>query len=162
MKVKHDAIDNATESFTIKLLTDYSIDTAVTADDGDSCLHKAVKNGYTELVGFLIEKLHSNFDATNDSGSTSLDYSFQFDHADVTQLLIQHGAGSKLATNHTNNQVKSLQTAPTMNELNIYVDKMAPTYYEIGLQLGVPNEQLKMIRKDYATEAERCREMLDQ
>ena len=37
-----------------------------------------------------------------------------------------------------------------MNQLNIYVDKMAPTYYEIGLQLGVPNEQLKL------NDVERC------
>ncbi|XP_065900809.1 uncharacterized protein [Dysidea avara] len=152
------AIDNATESFTIKLLTDYSIDTTVTTDDGDSCLHKAVKNGYTELVDFLIEKFHSNVHTINDKGATPLDYSFQFDHTEVTQLLLQHGAAPKPTTNK---KVKCLQTVPNLNELNIYVDKMATTYYEIGLQLGVPNERLKMIRKDYATEAERCREMLD-
>ena len=38
---------------------------------------------------------------------------------------------------------------------------MVPTYNEIGLQFGVLNEQLKMIRKDYATEAEQCQETLD-
>ena len=57
----------------------------------------------------LLVSLQRNFTAiigtTNDSGATPLDYSFQLDHTDVTQLL-QHMAASKLATNHTNKQVK--------------------------------------------------------
>ena len=44
------AIDNATESFTIKLLTDYSIDTAVTADDETVAFTKQLRMDIQNLL----------------------------------------------------------------------------------------------------------------
>ena len=52
---------------------------------------------------------------------------------------------------------------PTLKELNRYITIMAPSYYEIGLQLDIVNSQLKLIKFDpFSFDLkEKCRKMLE-
>ena len=58
---------------------------------------------------------------------------------------------------------KSLEATPTLNELNRYITDMAPSYYDIGLQLDIVNSQLKLIKNDpnLSNLREKCRKMLE-
>ena len=58
---------------------------------------------------------------------------------------------------------KFLETTPTLKELNRYVTDMAPSYYDIGLQLDIVNSQLKLIKNDPSLSdlKEKCRKMLE-
>ena len=44
-----------------------------------------------------------------------------------------------------------LEAKPTLNKLNPYITDMAPSYYDIGLQLDIVNSQLKLIKNDHLT-----------
>ena len=57
----------------------------------------------------------------------------------------------------------NLETTPTMNVLNHYITDMAPDYYSIGLELGIHNRQLKVIKSDTSLPAikQKCRAMLE-
>ena len=59
--------------------------------------------------------------------------------------------------------ITSLETTPTMNKLNHYVTDMAPSYYTIGLELGIPYNKLKVIKSDPSLVdlQEKCRKMLE-
>ena len=46
----------------------------------------------------------------------------------------------------TRSQSLDLQTVPMMNQLNHYITEMAPSYYTIGLELGIPYSELKVIK----------------
>ena len=56
-----------------------------------------------------------------------------------------------------------LNDVPTMKELNRYITDMAPFYFNIGLELDVLNNQLKLIRNDPSLPdlKEKCRKMLE-
>ena len=54
----------------------------------------------------------------------------------------------------------NLEDTPTLRELNHHITDMAPSYYEIGLKLDVPDAKLKLIRNDPSKTKEKCREML--
>ena len=56
-----------------------------------------------------------------------------------------------------------LETTPTLNELNHYITDMAPSYYDIGLQLDIVNSQLKLIKNDPSLSdlKEKCCKMLE-
>ena len=56
-----------------------------------------------------------------------------------------------------------LEATPTMNKLNHYITDMAPSYYPIGLELGIPNVKLKSIKHDPGLPdlQEKCRKMLE-
>ena len=43
---------------------------------------------------------------------------------------------------------QNLGLTPTLNELNRYITNMAPSYYDIGLQLDIVNSQLRLIKND--------------
>ena len=57
----------------------------------------------------------------------------------------------------------NLEIAPTMKELNHYITDMAPVYYSIGLELGIHNKQLKVIKNDPSLSniKHKCRTMLE-
>ena len=57
----------------------------------------------------------------------------------------------------------NLEITPTMRELNHYITDMAPTYYSIGLELGIHNKQLKVIKNDPSlfNIKHKCRTMLE-
>ena len=71
-------------------------------------------------------------------------------------LIEQHTDGSLV------NQ-KILEATPTLKELNRYITDMAPSYYDIGLQLDIVNSQLKLIKNDPSLSdlKEKCRKMLE-
>ena len=48
----------------------------------------------------------------------------------------------------TPTQSLDLEAVPTMNQLNHYITEMAPCYYTIGLELGIPYSKLKVITSD--------------
>ena len=52
---------------------------------------------------------------------------------------------------------------PTLKELNRYITDMAPSYYDIGLQLDIVNSQMKLIKNDpgFSDLKEKCRKMLE-
>ena len=56
-----------------------------------------------------------------------------------------------------------LEATPTLKELNRYITKLAPSYYNIGLQLDIVNSQLKLIKNDPSLSdlREKCRKMLE-
>ena len=56
-----------------------------------------------------------------------------------------------------------LEATPTLKELNRYITDMAPSYYDIGLQLDIVNSQLKLIKNDPSLSdlKEKCRKMLE-
>ena len=57
-----------------------------------------------------------------------------------------------------------LETTPTLNELNRYITDMAEYYYEIGLQLGIDNRKLKLIKNDHVSFSgfeQKCHGMLE-
>ena len=58
---------------------------------------------------------------------------------------------------------KILEATPTLKELNHYITDMAPSYYDIGLQLDIVNSQLKLIKNDPSLPdlKEKCRKMLE-
>ena len=58
---------------------------------------------------------------------------------------------------------RNLGVTPTLNELNRYVTDMAPSYYDIGLQLDIVNSQLRLIKNDpsFPDLKEKCRKMLE-
>ena len=58
---------------------------------------------------------------------------------------------------------KILEATPTLKELNHYITDMAPSYYDIGLQLDIVNSQLKLIKNDPSLpdRKEKCRKMLE-
>ena len=58
---------------------------------------------------------------------------------------------------------RDLFGTPTLNELNRYITDMAPSYYDIGLQLDIVNSQLKLIKNDPSLPdlREKCRKMLE-
>ena len=43
---------------------------------------------------------------------------------------------------------RDLEVTPTLNELNHYITDMAPSYYNIGLELDIVNRKLKVIQSD--------------
>ena len=55
------------------------------------------------------------------------------------------------------------KTTPTLNKLNHYITYMALSYHEIGLELGIPNATLKLIRNDPILSGlkEKCQKMLE-
>ena len=54
-----------------------------------------------------------------------------------------------------------LGATPTLNALNPYITDMTPSYYDIGLQLGVARSTLNVIHSDtYLHNKQKCREML--
>ena len=61
------------------------------------------------------------------------------------------------------NHQKILEATPTLKELNRYITDMAPSYYDIGLQLDIVNSQLKLIKNDPSLSdlKEKCRKMLE-
>ena len=63
----------------------------------------------------------------------------------------------------THSQSLDLQTVPTMNQLNHYITEMAPSYYTIGLELGIPYSELKVIKSDPSLVdlKEKCLKMLE-
>ena len=57
---------------------------------------------------------------------------------------------------------KILEATPTLKELNHYITDMAPYYYEIGLQLDIVYDQLKLIKNDPSlSDLKKCRKMLE-
>ena len=60
-------------------------------------------------------------------------------------------------------EIRSLECTPTINELNHYIIEIAPSYYDIGLDLGVVNSQLKLIRSGPSLYdlTEKCQKMLE-
>ena len=57
-----------------------------------------------------------------------------------------------------------LEAKPTLNKLNPYITDMAPSYYDIGLQLDIVNSQPKLIKNDHLTFPslkEKCYGMLE-
>ena len=58
---------------------------------------------------------------------------------------------------------KILEATPTLKELNRYITDMAPSYYDIGLQLDIVNSQLKLIKNDPSLPdlKEKCHKMLE-
>ena len=58
---------------------------------------------------------------------------------------------------------QNLEASPTLNELNHYITEMAPSYYNIGLELDVVNSKLKVIQSDPSLPdlEEKCRKMLE-
>ena len=56
-----------------------------------------------------------------------------------------------------------LEATPTLNQLNRYITDMAPSYYDIGLQLDIVNSQLKLIKNDpnLSDLTEKCHKMLE-
>ena len=59
--------------------------------------------------------------------------------------------------------MRDLFGTPTLNELNRYITDMAPSYYDVGLQLDIVNSQLKLIRNDPSLSdlREKCRKTLE-
>ena len=58
----------------------------------------------------------------------------------------------------------NLEDTPTLRELNHHITDMAPSYYDIGLQLDVPEAKLNLIRDDdhnFQGLKEKCRNMLE-
>ena len=56
------------------------------------------------------------------------------------------------------------QAIPTLNKLNPYITDMAPFYHRIGLELGIDNSQLNLIKEDHISFPgleEKCRRMLE-
>ena len=60
-------------------------------------------------------------------------------------------------------EIQSLESTPTLNELNRYVIDIAPSYYDIGLGLDIVNSRLKLIKSDPSLYdlTEKCRRMLE-
>ena len=58
---------------------------------------------------------------------------------------------------------RNLEATPTLNELNPYITDMAPSYYNIGLELDIVNSKLKVIQSDPSLPdlEEKCRKMLE-
>ena len=58
---------------------------------------------------------------------------------------------------------RNLEASPTMKELNHYITEMAPSYYNIGLELDIVNSKLRVIKSDPSLPnlEEKCREMLE-
>ena len=62
------------------------------------------------------------------------------------------------------NSCHNLDATPKLRELSHYIEEMAPSYYEIGLQLDIINSQLKLIKIDninFPSHKEKCHEMLE-
>ena len=57
---------------------------------------------------------------------------------------------------------RDLEATPIPKELNRYVTEMATKYYDIGLELEIPDSQLRIIKNDnnFHNDQEKCREML--
>ena len=56
---------------------------------------------------------------------------------------------------------RNLEATPTLNELNHYITEMAPSYYDIGLELDVVDSKLRVIESDrLLNPEEKCRNML--
>ena len=55
----------------------------------------------------------------------------------------------------------NLEATPELNKLKHYIIDMAPSYYEIGLELDIPNAAMKFIKKDLSDLKEKCRKMLE-
>ena len=57
----------------------------------------------------------------------------------------------------------NLEATPTLKELNHYITEMAPSYYNIGLELDIVNSKLKVIKSDPSLPdlEEKCRKMLE-
>ena len=55
------------------------------------------------------------------------------------------------------------EAVPTLNELSRYITDMAPSYYHIGLHLGITSGQLKVIENDpsLCDLKQKCRKMLE-
>ena len=58
---------------------------------------------------------------------------------------------------------QNLEATPTLNELNHYITEMAPSYYNIGLELDIVNSKLKVIQSDPSLPdlEEKCCKMLE-
>ena len=57
---------------------------------------------------------------------------------------------------------QNLEVTPTLNELNHYITEMAPSYYNIGLELSIVNSKLRVIESDRLLNPEdKCRKMLE-
>ena len=57
-----------------------------------------------------------------------------------------------------------LEATPTLHELNRYITDMAPSYYNIGIQLGIDNRELKLIKNDHISFSgfeQKCHRMLE-
>ena len=68
-----------------------------------------------------------------------------------------------MCTNHNFYISLGLETTEiTMKKLNHYITDMSPYYYDIGLELDIPNSKLKAIKNDSTVpdSREKCREML--
>ena len=58
---------------------------------------------------------------------------------------------------------RDLNITPTLKELNCHIVDMAPSYYEIGLELDIVNSKMKLIRSEPSLPdlQEKCRRMLE-
>ena len=69
-----------------------------------------------------------------------------------------------LGVSHALVNQQLLEATPTLNKLNRYITDMAPSYYHIGLELGIDNSQLNLIKEDHISFPgleEKCRRMLE-
>ena len=69
-----------------------------------------------------------------------------------------------LGVSHALVNQQLLEATPTLNKLNRYITKMAPSYYGIGLELGIDNSQLNLIKDDHISFPgleEKCCRMLE-
>ncbi|KAF8686181.1 hypothetical protein HU200_043655 [Digitaria exilis] len=65
---------------------------AAVKDHGAGALHIAAFPGKTALCAFLVEELHQDVNAADESGETPLVYAVRGDTVDTVQYLLDHGA----------------------------------------------------------------------
>ena len=80
---------------TVKLLVEAGADVCVTDNKGDTCLTLAAYHGRTEIVRYLVGFPEVDVNHRTRAGRTALQRARKKPHADVVQVLLEHGASDE-------------------------------------------------------------------
>ena len=80
---------------TVKMLVKAGAGVCATDNKGDTCLTLAASNGYTEIVRYLVGLPEVDVNHRTRGGHTALQRARKKPHADVVQVLLEHGASDE-------------------------------------------------------------------
>ena len=80
------------------MLVEAGADVCATDNQGDTCLTLAAYHGHTETVRYLVGLPEVDVNHRTRAGCTALQLARKKPHADVVQVLLEHGASDEPTT----------------------------------------------------------------
>ncbi|CAN6272688.1 unnamed protein product [Urochloa humidicola] len=106
---------------------------AAVKDRGAGALHIAAFPGRTALCAYLVEELHQDVNAANESGETPLVYAVRGDTVDTVQYLLDHGANPDKADGNGSTALHLAAAGGNCEIVNALLSKGADVHSFCGI-----------------------------